>query len=598
MKLSNLALCTEGVQRVYRNVLVDHIRVRLKAAFGAEAESKLRDPFKRDWDATKKKALDARSKGHIDSPLRDDFDVLSVNHFPPLFERYPKQLLGDRSDRADAMLQWMREIKDLRNPMSHPAEADVTYEDAFRVLDSARRVVRFLDNAAAEKELKAIAKSLAHTPGGADSERAGAIGVASPVSRAGATRIATARLAWALAPFWLLGFASVGALVITRGPYATVPSASPPVGEPAPPTPSASQDIGIADVPRPASGLPACFRPAIFADIDGSMDCITPGDLNGDGKTDLVLLSRASNVARVLLANGDGTFRSAGDYNSHGKTPRAAATADFDGDDRVDLAIANWSTHNVLLMLGTGSGTFRFPISHPAGGSPVAMTDGDFNGDGNRDLAFVDAAVGILLGNGRGGFLDPAHVAAGANPNSLATGDLDGDHHLDLVVANTTSKDVSVLLGRGNGLFKTAVPYDTGLSPVSVTAADLSGDGKVDVAVAGGAGSSTVAILAGNGKGGLGSPVTYAVGTTPVSVVAGDFNGDHRTDLAVANRGSMNVSVLQQGEDGVLEPALTFELRRPPLALVAGDFDGDGRTDLASLNSTTVKNLSVLLQCP
>ena len=605
MEPSNFELCYRGIQRVYRNVIVRHIRERLKSAFGDEAEEKLKVPFKVEWDKIKQNALKARSDGHVDTPLLDDFDVLSVNHFYSLFEKYGAHLLPAGTGKTPAtMLSWMREIKDLRDPMSHPSEADLSYEDAFRALDNARRVVRLLGYRAEEKDLRSIAEELARTPHSADSQRAGQ---AQPVDGQGPPDVAEVPRPASkgfpsfsrpmLASTALLLVASLAAVLATRahekGDAGT--SASVQLGSLAESAPSAAPVI---DAPAVRRGHPPCFRPVTHVDIDGSLDSITPGDLNGDQRTDLVLLSRATNVAKVLLAREDGTFQAAGEYNTHGTTPRAATVADFNGDDLADLAIANWSTRNVLLMLGTGAGTFRMPITHSAGGSAVAMTDGDFNGDGDRDLALLTAAVGVLLGNGRGAFLVPAYVAAGANPDSLATGDFNEDHRLDLAVANTGSNDVSVLLGRGNGAFRDAVSYGAGPTPVSIIAADVTGDGHLDVAVAGNAGSNSVEVLAGNGDGTFKSAVAYSAGTTPASLAAADFNGDHKIDVAVANRGSLNVSLLLQGDDGVLQPAVTFELGRPATDIVVGDFNGDGKPDIATLNSTAVKNLSVLLNCP
>ena len=80
------------------------------------------------------------------------------------------------------------------------------------------------------------------------------------------------------------------------------------------------------------------------------------------------------------------------------------------------------------------------------------MAVGDFNGDGNLDLAVATAGsngVSILLGNGTGNFTLASSVATGKLPRSIAVGDFNGDGKLDLAVLNAQS--VSTLLGDGTG---------------------------------------------------------------------------------------------------------------------------------------------------
>src|ERR1019366_8820170 len=108
----------------------------------------------------------------------------------------------------------------------------------------------------------------------------------------------------------------------------------------------------------------------------------------------------------------------------------------------------------VLVMLGKGDGTFQHPVAYPTGGfSASALTSGDFNGDGNPDLAVVTDAgtsISVLLGDGDGSFQPPLQNSRPAG--NLATGDFNGDGNLDLVSAGGSS--VWILLGNGDGTFQ------------------------------------------------------------------------------------------------------------------------------------------------
>src|SRR5579862_2761748 len=74
---------------------------------------------------------------------------------------------------------------------------------------------------------------------------------------------------------------------------------------------------------------------------------------------------------------------------NHG--PHSIAVGDFDHDGNLDLAIvcASINTNNVIILLGNGDGTFRQGASYTAP-SPESLVAADFNHDGNLDLAVVN----------------------------------------------------------------------------------------------------------------------------------------------------------------------------------------------------------------
>jgi len=84
--------------------------------------------------------------------------------------------------------------------------------------------------------------------------------------------------------------------------------------------------------------------------------------------------------------------------------------------------------------------------------------------------------------------------SVGRYPTSVTAGDFNGDGNLDLAVINLGSYNVSVLLGNGDGTFRAAANYDVGFFPHSVTSGDFNGDGKPDLAVAN-QGSNNVSVL-------------------------------------------------------------------------------------------------------
>ena len=177
MTSANNSRCYQGIQRIYRNAVVQHIRDRMFKAFETEAIKKLREPFKTDeWVAIELAAQASRESGELDAPIRDDFDLLGVNHFFNIFDKHWKVLMGEALEELaekklrQAVLGWMKEIKTLRDPLSHPAEADFTREDSFRLLDCGRRVLSRLDRADEADEIARLIDQILERRG-ADDER-------------------------------------------------------------------------------------------------------------------------------------------------------------------------------------------------------------------------------------------------------------------------------------------------------------------------------------------------------------------------------------------------------------------------------------------
>jgi len=125
----NMVICYQGIQRVYRNAVVRFLRSSLSEVFLHNATDKLKEPFQKEWEKIKNDALQARKSGELESKIIDEFDLLSVNHFFNVFDVHYKVLLKDDPDEKHKkpFLNWVKEIKNLRDPLSHPSEEDFTF---------------------------------------------------------------------------------------------------------------------------------------------------------------------------------------------------------------------------------------------------------------------------------------------------------------------------------------------------------------------------------------------------------------------------------------------------------------------------------------
>jgi hypothetical protein len=333
---------------------------------------------------------------------------------------------------------------------------------------------------------------------------------------------------------------------------------------------------------------------------------VAVGDLNGDGKPDLVVNNAESNSVGVLLGNGDGTFQPAVTYGSGGTGVSVGiggvAIGDLNGDGKPDLAVTNVSSNSVGVLLGNGDGTFQPAVTYSSGGAGAAsIAIGDLNGDGKLDLVVAGGNGGnlsVLLGNGDGTFQPAITYGCGSGTYSVAIADLNGDGKPDLVVTNFYDGVVSVLLGNGDGTFQSPVSYSSGETggPISVAIGDLNGDGHPDLVVANDL-SSSVGVLLGNGDGTFQTPVTYpSGGYAGESVAIADVNGDGWPDIVVANmcisqkRDCMNsnqgsVAVLAGNGDGTFQAPVRYGSGgHVAWSVAVGDVNGDGRPDLLVAN--------------
>ena len=334
------------------------------------------------------------------------------------------------------------------------------------------------------------------------------------------------------------------------------------------------------------------------------------GDFNGDGKQDLAVAGNGGSQSRVtiFLGNGAGSFGTATNFNA-GINPTSVAVGDFNGDGNGDLAVANRGSgnndSNVSILLGNGSGAFGMPTNFIVGGSPMStpfsVTIADFNGDGNQDLVTTNGNSGnvsILLGNGAGSFGAATNYGPGS-PRRLAVGDFNLDGIPDLAVTHQESDPndfgVKVSLGDGAGGFGPPANFPTGFSPDGVAIGDFNNDGNQDLAVADGF-NNNMSILLGNGAGQFSAPTRFST-AGPRVVLVGDFNGDGNQDLAVVNGG---ISIFLGNGAGSFGAAMNFSvggLFPVPVGGAVGDFNGDGKQDLVALDSNGSRVAILLRNC-
>src|SRR5437016_14344824 len=98
-----------------------------------------------------------------------------------------------------------------------------------------------------------------------------------------------------------------------------------------------------------------------------------------------------------MLGNGDGTFRE-GPYYSTGNIPLDVKGGDFNGDGNMDLAcIGIFKRDNVRILLGNGDGTFQHAGDLMQNVSGFGIAAADFNGGTPTDPALSVKPLTMLM---------------------------------------------------------------------------------------------------------------------------------------------------------------------------------------------------------
>ncbi len=344
----------------------------------------------------------------------------------------------------------------------------------------------------------------------------------------------------------------------------------------------------------PAVHYPALSRPSGGAALD----------YDEDGFLDVIVSGRGDDELAFLRNLGDGTFAPplllalASDSNPEGVT-----IGDFDHDGDVDLAVVLFGAEELQLVLANGDGTFTPGATFPLGFEPSMVVAIDFDGNGWLDLAINERGAGdvaVLLSDGAGGFLAADFYAIGTETRDVTAGDVTGDGIPDLAATSRDDHLVRVYENRGDGTFQFLIDlgYGTQLKPHGLGMADMDRDGFLDFysVSRGSVFEAPQVYLRYNGGNPWIGPINGAFkGVDTTGCCSGDFDLDGIIDMATCNAGSNDVSVMRNAGIGIFNRGIEYPVGSNPECpeMLAVDLDGDGDVELITFNEGS-DDISVL----
>jgi hypothetical protein len=356
-----------------------------------------------------------------------------------------------------------------------------------------------------------------------------------------------------------------------------------------------------------------------IADPGGPVALAT-GDFTDNGRIDIAVADFGTGTVTILLNTGGGQFAALSPFavDPDGLTnsrPSSIVAGNF-GNGSVDLAVGDQATDSIIVLMGNGTGNFQPQAPIALGGvfsASLKLVAGDFLKNGRDDIAAADyepfsgSNIDVLLSNPDGSFQNPVAIATSSAPVAITAGDFTGNGILDLATADgannvsftgtlTAGSAVITDVSNTTGLFVGQTVSGAGIASGStiVSIDDVNGVVTLSENAAVSGSPNLIAedgysILLGDGHGNFQSPIYYGISsvsatTSVVSIVSGDFTGTGRTDLAMSLNLPDDERVELSNNNGTFSDPSVVDLVRRETPVVA-DVNGDNTPDVSVVDA-------------
>ncbi|MEM6696593.1 MAG: VCBS repeat-containing protein [Pseudomonadota bacterium] len=316
-------------------------------------------------------------------------------------------------------------------------------------------------------------------------------------------------------------------------------------------------------------------------------NALYPVDLDGDGTTELIIVSEDSR--RLEIRRSDfASPASAADTYVMAAMPTSIDSADMDGDGNLDLAVAHHESAVFSIAFGDGTGSIsrieQFPLPQEIAPHVHMIKAIDLGGDGIMDVA-VDSrdnyGLFVLRNTGKADSFVPLPVETNTRPYlGFTVGDINSDGLTDAVAPGPDQ--ISVLLQSRATLPSLVSTQSLNIEdPFSLELADINDDGHLDLIAVSQAAAGGLTVFEGSATGSFSSKplMQFDLVEGAKQVAAGDVDMDGRTDIVVASWFG-EVTVVLNHTSGPQVERFSLEGVDAPWSLAIADFGASDRNKM------------------
>lgn len=330
--------------------------------------------------------------------------------------------------------------------------------------------------------------------------------------------------------------------------------------------------------------------------VDEHIAAMSVADFNGDGKPDIAFYGDGKDLEVIYNQGTNGWSDPKRWHIDDGQlSPNALTDGDLNGDGLRDLVLLG-DNGAAYFLAQNPDHTLGEPRKIPYSGTPHAVQIVDVDGDGKSDLLFVDfdsaTPFRFRLQNEHGE-LGPEIYFKSAPIRSFLADNLEGGKQLYMVtimrdsgraqVSEFTHKPAEVLTDHFHrGQFQILPLNKTDASQRGLLWADVNGDGLADLLVAEPAsGQLSVYLQLTNGE--LSAPKMFPTLAGVTQIVAADMNGNGHPEIFLLSRDENAVGVTEFDKDGRLPFPTLVPLDGKPLVMTIGALKAGGKPVLCMI---------------